>query len=311
MSNLWNYRKAASAIPIDNIKLPKNFSMSWESMKAMLDAFKAGKTVADVILEVFQVVAPAAVNRTIVPALTLALVPTAEGSQSAASRASILAKAPASAKSPITLKSASKEPIAISESAERGSKEGTGVAPLDVPPLQAVGAIVIGGAASKRVRTSELATEGRAPKRARATRPTKIALPPFADKGKKVVEQLSSTLDNELLNAAEVTPESMLALVAKMFCNKMFGGTPDALDPHFLALISHLAYSTKQQAAFSTHFLDDLGDSLREMFLMVSHMLFSRVFLSSLTFLTLFFFFCGRPSGCSLRSTQGTSFFRA
>lgn len=33
---------------MDNIKFPKNFSLSWESMKATLDTFKAGKIVADV-----------------------------------------------------------------------------------------------------------------------------------------------------------------------------------------------------------------------------------------------------------------------
>lgn len=60
------------------------------------------------------------------------------------------------------------------------------------------------------------------------------------------MDHLSSTLDNELLNAAEVTIESMLASAAKMICKRMFGGVSDASNPHFLALISHLACSTKQ-----------------------------------------------------------------
>lgn len=115
-------------------------------------------------------------------------------------------------------------------------------------------------------------------------KPTRIAPPSSTDKGKKVVEQLSSTLDNELLNATKVTREFSLASAAKMLCEKMFEGTPDASDPRFLALISHLARSTKQQVVLNTRSLDDLRDSLREMFLMVSHPPFSRVFLTSLAF---------------------------
>lgn len=126
------------------------------------------------------------------------------------------------------------------------------------------------------------------------------------DKVKKVVKKLSSAPDNEFLNAAEVTPESTPASAAKILCEKMFGGILDASDPRFLALVSHLAYSTKQRAIVSSHPLDDLGDSLKDMFLIVSHLLFSRIILTPLTFfnfvlifLTLFLFFCGRPSGNS------------
>lgn len=158
---------------------------------------------------------------------------------------------------------------------------------------------MIGGAASKWVWTSEFATKSRATKQARTMEPTKKAPPCPADKGKKAMEQLWFATDNELLNAAEVTPKSTPASIAKMLCEKMFEGIPNASDPLFLALVSHLACSTKQHVVFSSHPLDDLEDSLREMFLMVSHLLFLRIFLTSLTFLTLFLFFCGRPLGYS------------
>lgn len=177
--------------------------------------------------------APAAANQTTVLALTLLLVPSVGGSRFAASRASIPTKALAPAKSLAALKSTSKEPIAIGESAKSGSKESIRVAPLDVPPLQVVGGHCDWSAVSKRARTSEPATKGGVAKRAHSTGPMKIAPPPSIDKGKKVVEHLSSTPYNELLNAAEVTLESMPASAAKELCNKMFKGTLDASVPVF------------------------------------------------------------------------------
>lgn len=94
---------------MDNLKPPKNFTLSRESMKATLDAFKAGKTVANVTGEVFQAVAHAAAIWTTTPTLapTLAFVPAIGSSQSVASRASIPAKVPTSSKSP----AASRKPI--------------------------------------------------------------------------------------------------------------------------------------------------------------------------------------------------------
>lgn len=85
--------------------------------------------------------------------------------------------------------------------------------------------------------------------------------------------------DNEFLNAAEETVDSTLASVAKELCDKMFGGAPGALNPLFLDLVNHLACSTRQQETFSTRSLDGLGDCLREMLLMVSHMFSSREYL--------------------------------
>lgn len=61
---------------------------------------------------------------------------------------------------------------------------------------------MIRGVASKRAWSSEIVTEGRVAKRAHTTEPMRIAPLPSADRGKKVVEQLSSALDNELLNVA-------------------------------------------------------------------------------------------------------------
>lgn len=87
---------------------------------------------------------------------------------------------------------------------------------------------------------------GRASKRVRTSEPMEAILYPPIDKGKKVVENMSFAPDNELLNAAEVNVESTLASVTEMLYNKMFDGVLDASNPCFLALVSRLAYATKQ-----------------------------------------------------------------
>lgn len=45
---------SASSVPMDTIKLPKNFTLSRESMKETLAAFKANKSIFDMTCEVFQ-----------------------------------------------------------------------------------------------------------------------------------------------------------------------------------------------------------------------------------------------------------------
>lgn len=118
-------------------------------------------------------------------------------------------KVQTSSKAALALKEIPKEPIAISESTESSSKEDTRIALLDVPPIQAMGAITIKGRVVKHARTSE---------------PVGAAPSPPIDKEKKVVEHLSSILKNELLNITEVTVESTLASMARMLCERMFGG---------------------------------------------------------------------------------------
>lgn len=80
--------------------------------------------------------------------------------------------------------------------------------------------------------------------------PFELILPPPANKGKQAVGQLSLAPNNELLNAAEMTPRFAAASVAEMLREKMFGGVYDVSEPCFLTLTSHMACSTKQQVAF-------------------------------------------------------------
>lgn len=67
---------------------------------------------------------------------------------------------------------------------------------------------MIKGGAAKGAKTSEPSTKGRAAKHARTSKPIRTA--PFLpiDKGKKVVEHLSSASHNKLLNAAKVIAKS-------------------------------------------------------------------------------------------------------
>lgn len=94
--------------PMDSLKLPKNFNLSKENMKATLEAFKAGKSVADVTWKVFHVVAPASVSQTPAPAFARALTPAAGGFRSTASKASSPNKTPTSAKSSVAPKRTSR-----------------------------------------------------------------------------------------------------------------------------------------------------------------------------------------------------------
>lgn len=68
-------------MPMGTIKLPKNFALSKKSTKETLVAFKANKSIADVIREVFQATAPTSSVRhsTTTPAPSLALVLVSEG----------------------------------------------------------------------------------------------------------------------------------------------------------------------------------------------------------------------------------------
>lgn len=118
------------------IKLPKNFTLTRESMKETLAAFKANKSVVDVTREVFQATAPAPLARhsTPTPTPSLALVWVLGGSRSVASRTLVPPKAPAASKASPASKEVLREPTVVSESADSSSKEGTKSAPLDPSP---------------------------------------------------------------------------------------------------------------------------------------------------------------------------------
>lgn len=110
-------------MPMDTIKLPKNFILSRESIKETLSTFKANKSIADVTREVFQTAAPASSARHSTPTPTL--VPMSRGSHSATSRMSVPPKALASFKVAPAPKEVPMEPIVVSGSTESSLTEGS------------------------------------------------------------------------------------------------------------------------------------------------------------------------------------------
>lgn len=93
---------------------------------------------------------------------------------------------------------------------------------------------------------------------------------PSIDKGKKVVENLSSIPDNDVLNSVEVGANYTPASINELLCSKVFSSVLDVSDPHFFGVVYNLVCSTTQQSACSSRSLEALGDNLREFLLMVS-----------------------------------------
>lgn len=104
---------------------------------------------------------------------------------------------------------------------------------MNVPPIQAVRAVVIEGESPKHAWTSEPTIDGRAAKCTWTSKPVGTTPSPPVDKEKKAVEHLSSAPDNKLLNDAEMTIESTPTSVTRMLCKRMFGVIPDASDPRY------------------------------------------------------------------------------
>lgn len=99
-------------------------------------------------------------------------------------------------------------------------------------------------------------------------RPTPV-LPP-TEKAKTPVELLSFALDNEVLNADEITPQPPASRVVELLRERMFGGVTETSDPRLLALTGLLACSTREQVAFCFRTREELGDTVSEMLLMVT-----------------------------------------
>lgn len=85
-----------------------------------------------------------------------------------------------------------------------------------------------------------------------------------------MVVPLLSASNNDILNAEDITHQSPATVVAEIIRERMFGGVMQASDPRLLALSGHLASSTQEQVAFRARSREQLGDTAREMLLMVS-----------------------------------------
>ncbi|XP_021616555.1 nucleolar and coiled-body phosphoprotein 1-like [Manihot esculenta] len=290
----------ASEAPMDKIKPLKNFVLSRESMRAALDAFRAGQSVADMTREVAQVISPKSVGRTIplAPVSSHTPKPSSEDPSSRASKSSGRSRPSSSPRSPKVSKSkralapasegAPREKIEVVPT-EEGALQGEGeVIPTKEGDLQSEGEvalaseaapiigaevapvskgaskegaksksipaasprkktsddsdIAIKGATGKRASSSEAPAVPPAPKKARASKQPASALPPL-EKAKTSVEPLFSAPNNEVLNAEDISHQSLASPVVELLRERMFGDITEALDPRLLALTGLLASS--------------------------------------------------------------------
>ncbi|XP_043807948.1 uncharacterized protein LOC122722124 [Manihot esculenta] len=82
------------------------------------------------------------------------------------------------------------------------------------------------------------------------------------------VMPLLSFPDNDILNAEDITHQSLASGVAEIVREQMFGGVAEASDLCLLALTGLLVSSARKRVAFQTRPGGQLGDTAREMLLM-------------------------------------------
>ena len=123
----------------------------------------------------------------------------------------------------------------------------------------------------KRPAPPEMSAPPPARKKSRAAKGSSPALPSIGKEKNVPIVPLLSSPDNDTLNAANITSQSPASAVAELLRKQMFGGTTEASDPRLLALTGLLASSTKEQASFRSRSREELGNTIREMLLMVSY----------------------------------------
>lgn len=173
---------------MDKIKPSKNFILSRESMRAVLDAFQASLSVADATQEVAHSISPQAAGRVVppTPASSRALVPVSKDSHSRAPKASSRSQTHSSSRSPTVPKSkpaslsTSQELIVIEESVEDVLQGRTEVAPAtEGAPKESTEVLPVDKGTSKGGAEVVLATKGATKEGAKviptAPRPKKTA----------------------------------------------------------------------------------------------------------------------------------------
>lgn len=69
-----------------------------------------------------------------------------------------------------------------------------------------------------------------------------------------------------------------MSCVVELLQERMFSGIAEASDPHLLALTGLLACSTREQVAFRSRTREELGDTVKEMLLIVGYSFFFGLF---------------------------------
>ena len=279
---------AASEVKMDGIKFPKNLDLSRENMHAIFDAFGDGRSVTEIAIELAQVASSEKVSRPSGKASSRASKPSSHSTKSAqpSSRGGLSSKSTEQVgqgaahsteevsrgkfKSPAEDKETSgtgMEIILLGDQSPEVSGE-SAPAPVRTEPEGSEGIPAkIGG---KRPASSGKSASSPVRKKSRVATGSSPALPPIG-KGKGVAADPSLPSPGNSLKTSGITSESPASAVADLLREQMFGGATEASDPRLLALTGLLASFTKEQASFQSRSREELGSSIREMLLMVSH----------------------------------------
>ncbi|XP_021593075.1 uncharacterized abhydrolase domain-containing protein DDB_G0269086-like [Manihot esculenta] len=284
---------------MDQIKPPKNLILSRESMNAALDALRAGRSVKEATQEVARTISARTVSKPLAPPSSRAPKPSTRGARSArspSSRSSSAIQPPRASRSQRTFaegaKKAPKHTAMSSAGAELARADST-LPPTDAArssagaELERVDSTLPSGEAPEgRIETpitEEMAPGGEARvilvdedvreaagedalvirdilAKAAETKTAEDALPQKESSG--VPEEVSGRMD--------ITHQSPASVVAEVIRERMFGGITAASDPRLLALSGLLASSTQEQVAFRARSKEDLGNTARELLLMVT-----------------------------------------
>ncbi|XP_043813728.1 uncharacterized protein LOC122723882 [Manihot esculenta] len=230
VSTLQDCRAAASNVKMDQIKPPKNFTLSRESMNAALDVLRAGRSVSEATQEVAQVSAarteraPRVTDRSVEDPRHVRTDVASSLEDVPKERAQV---------TPVDRRASSGEmevlgaSVEIAPAAEDVLMEGVESELKDsIPPREESSVAPEGAveeATNKRPPPSEAPAPAPVPKSSRASRRPAPALPPLEKEKTPVVPLLSAT-DNEILNAEDITHQSPASVVAEILRKRMFGG---------------------------------------------------------------------------------------
>ena len=164
-----------------------------------------------------------------------------------------------------------KEVILIDEDVQE-APAGDAPVPNEVGSGLASDGGVIEKAGDKRPASPEMSAPAPARKKSKASKGSAPALPPLEKKKDVPTVPLMSASDNDILNMEDITHQSPASVVVEIIKERMFGSVTEASDPRLLALTGLLASSTREQAAFRSRPRGELGDTIREMLLMVSRL---------------------------------------
>ncbi|XP_043815321.1 uncharacterized protein LOC122724429 [Manihot esculenta] len=205
--------KPASKLPMDKIKPLKNFVLSRESKRVALDAFRAGRSVTDATREVVQIITPRQASAP--SSLELIVIEEPVGDvQLARTEVAPTFEGVPEENTEVVPASDDRAPegggeVEVAPTAKGTSKDGAKSRSISAAPrpkkAAASGAATLTKTTGKRAPPAKVLTAAPASKKAHTSQQSASVLPP-AEKEKAPVGLLSFALNNEALNADEITP---------------------------------------------------------------------------------------------------------